>query len=111
MAEHVLDLSSRFIDSGRIDGPPNRVSHELSALADDVVPHEGIRALECTVAHHIAHHRWGQSANCWAAGATVVPDLAAAVLALRAGGCTIRAAWRVRGKARRASRAAGKHGR
>ena len=37
MAEHVLDLSTRFIDSGRIDGPPNRVSHELSELADDVI--------------------------------------------------------------------------
>ncbi len=36
MAEHVLDLSARFIDSGRVDGPPNRVSHELSELADDV---------------------------------------------------------------------------
>lgn len=36
MAEHVLDLSTRFIDSGRVDGPPNRVSHELSELADDV---------------------------------------------------------------------------
>ncbi len=36
MAEHVLDLSTRFIDSGRVDGPPNRVTHELSELADDV---------------------------------------------------------------------------
>ena len=36
MTEHVLDLSARFIDSGRADGPPNRVSHELSELADDV---------------------------------------------------------------------------
>ena len=36
MAEHVLDLSTRFIDSGRIDGPPNRVTHELSELTDDI---------------------------------------------------------------------------
>ena len=36
MAEHVLDLSSRFIDTGRVDGPPNRVTHELSELADGV---------------------------------------------------------------------------
>ena len=36
MTEHVLDLSARFIDSGRADGPPNRVSHELSELTDGV---------------------------------------------------------------------------
>ena len=36
MAEHVLDLSTRFIDSGQVDGPPNRVTHELSELADDI---------------------------------------------------------------------------
>ena len=37
MTEHVLDLSARFIDSGRADGPPNRVSHELSELTDGAV--------------------------------------------------------------------------
>ena len=36
MAEHVLDLSTRYIDSGQIDGPPNRVTHELSELTDDI---------------------------------------------------------------------------
>ncbi|MEE3186327.1 MAG: alkyl sulfatase dimerization domain-containing protein [Actinomycetota bacterium] len=36
MAEHVLDLSARFIDSGRVDSPPNRVTHELSEIADGV---------------------------------------------------------------------------
>ena len=35
MTEHVLDLSA-LIDSGRADGPPNRVSHELSELTDGV---------------------------------------------------------------------------
>ena len=36
MTEHAMDLSARFIDSGRADGPPNRVSHELSELTDGV---------------------------------------------------------------------------
>lgn len=36
MVEHVLDLSTRFIDSGQADGPPNRVTHELSELGDDI---------------------------------------------------------------------------
>ena len=36
MVEHVLDLSARYIDSGHADKPPNRVSHELSELTDDV---------------------------------------------------------------------------
>ena len=36
MAEHVLDLSARFIDSGQVDSPPNRVTHELSELRDGV---------------------------------------------------------------------------
>ncbi len=36
MTEHVLELSSRFIDTGRADSPPNRVTHELSELTDGV---------------------------------------------------------------------------
>ncbi|MCP3911296.1 MAG: MBL fold metallo-hydrolase [Actinomycetia bacterium] len=36
MAEHPLDLSSRFIDSGVADGPHNRISEELSELGDDL---------------------------------------------------------------------------
>ena len=36
MSEHVLDLSTRYIDSGRADGPPNRISHDLSELGDNV---------------------------------------------------------------------------
>ena len=36
MSEHVLDLSTRYIDSGRADGPPNRISHDLSELEDNV---------------------------------------------------------------------------
>ena len=74
----------------------------IHALSGHIVPHQGIRALERGVAHHVAHHRRGLSANCWAAGAAVVPDLAAALRAHRAGRCAIRAAWRVGRKAVRA---------
>lgn len=36
MSEHPLDLSARLIDSGVVDTPPNRISQELSELADGV---------------------------------------------------------------------------
>ncbi|MCP5027090.1 MAG: MBL fold metallo-hydrolase [Actinomycetia bacterium] len=36
MAEHPLDISTRFIDSGVADGPHNRITEELSELGDDV---------------------------------------------------------------------------
>ncbi|MEM7273878.1 MAG: alkyl sulfatase dimerization domain-containing protein [Actinomycetota bacterium] len=36
MAEHPLALSTRLIDGGIVDTPPNRVSNELSELADGV---------------------------------------------------------------------------
>ena len=36
MAEHPLDLSTRIIDSGTIDTAPNRITQELSELADGV---------------------------------------------------------------------------
>ena len=36
MSEHPLDLSARLIDSGVVDTPPNRVTQELSELADGV---------------------------------------------------------------------------
>jgi glyoxylase-like metal-dependent hydrolase (beta-lactamase superfamily II) len=32
----LLELSSRILDSGVVDGPVNRVTQELSELADDV---------------------------------------------------------------------------
>lgn len=36
MSEHPLDLSARLIDSGVVDTPPNRITEELSELADGV---------------------------------------------------------------------------
>lgn len=36
MSEHPIDLSSRLIDTGAVDTPPNRVTQELSELADGV---------------------------------------------------------------------------
>ena len=36
MSEHPIDVSTRFIDSGTADGPHNRITHELSDLADGV---------------------------------------------------------------------------
>ncbi len=36
MSEHPLDLSTRLIDSGVADTPPNRITQELSELADGV---------------------------------------------------------------------------
>jgi len=36
MSEHPLDLSTRLIDSGVADTPPNRITEELSELADGV---------------------------------------------------------------------------
>ncbi|MEZ5342637.1 MAG: alkyl sulfatase dimerization domain-containing protein [Acidimicrobiales bacterium] len=36
MSEHPLELSARMIDSGVVDTPPNRVTQELSELADGV---------------------------------------------------------------------------
>lgn len=36
MSEHPLDLSARLIDSGVVDTPPNRITQELSELADGV---------------------------------------------------------------------------
>ncbi|MDH3678491.1 MAG: MBL fold metallo-hydrolase [Acidimicrobiia bacterium] len=36
MSEHPLSLSTRMIDSGVADTPPNRITHELSELADGV---------------------------------------------------------------------------
>ncbi len=36
MTEHPLDLSARTIDSGIVDGPVNRITQELSELADGV---------------------------------------------------------------------------
>ena len=36
MAEHPLDLSARLIDTGAVDTPPNRITQELSELADGV---------------------------------------------------------------------------
>ncbi len=36
MSEHPLDLSARLIDSGVVDTAPNRVTQELSELADGV---------------------------------------------------------------------------
>lgn len=36
MSEHPLDLSTRMIDSGVVDTAPNRVTEELSELADGV---------------------------------------------------------------------------
>jgi alkyl sulfatase BDS1-like metallo-beta-lactamase superfamily hydrolase len=36
MSEHPLELSARLIDSGVVDTPPNRVTQELSELADGV---------------------------------------------------------------------------
>ncbi len=36
MSEHPLDVSARLIDSGVIDTPPNRITQELSELADGV---------------------------------------------------------------------------
>ena len=36
MSEHPIELSSRLIDSGVVDTPPNRVTQELSELADGV---------------------------------------------------------------------------
>lgn len=35
-SQHPIDLSTRVLDSGVVDGPVNRVSHELSELADGV---------------------------------------------------------------------------
>lgn len=36
MSEHPIELSSRLIDTGVVDTPPNRVTQELSELADGV---------------------------------------------------------------------------
>ncbi len=36
MSEHPLELSARLIDSGVVDTPPNRITQELSQLADGV---------------------------------------------------------------------------
>ncbi len=36
MTEHPLDLSTRLIESGAADTPPNRVTQELSEIADQV---------------------------------------------------------------------------
>ena len=36
MSEHPVELSTRMIDSGVVDTPPNRVTQELSELADGV---------------------------------------------------------------------------
>ena len=36
MSEHPLELSARLIDSGVVDTPPNRITQELSELADGV---------------------------------------------------------------------------
>ena len=36
MSEHPLDVSTRLIDSGVVDTPPNRITEELSELADGV---------------------------------------------------------------------------
>ena len=36
MSEHPLELSARMIDSGVVDTPPNRITEELSELADGV---------------------------------------------------------------------------
>jgi alkyl sulfatase BDS1-like metallo-beta-lactamase superfamily hydrolase len=36
MSEHPLELSTRLIDSGALDTPPNRITQELSELADGV---------------------------------------------------------------------------
>jgi glyoxylase-like metal-dependent hydrolase (beta-lactamase superfamily II) len=36
MREHPLELSARLIDTGALDSPPNRVTQELSELADGV---------------------------------------------------------------------------
>ncbi|MEZ5379302.1 MAG: alkyl sulfatase dimerization domain-containing protein [Acidimicrobiales bacterium] len=37
MSEHPLDLSSRLIDTGVVDTPPNRITQEISQLADGVM--------------------------------------------------------------------------
>ncbi len=37
MSEHPLDLSARLIDSGVVDTPPNRITQEISELADGVM--------------------------------------------------------------------------
>ena len=36
MSEHPLELSTRLIDSGAVDTPPNRITQELSELGDGV---------------------------------------------------------------------------
>lgn len=36
MSEHPLELSTRLIDNGIVDTPPNRVTQELSELADGI---------------------------------------------------------------------------
>lgn len=36
MSEHPLELPSRLIDTGAVDTPPNRITQELSELADGV---------------------------------------------------------------------------
>ncbi len=36
MSEHPLELSTRLIDNGIVDTPPNRITQELSELADGV---------------------------------------------------------------------------
>ncbi len=36
MSEHPLELSARLIDSGVVDTPPNRITQELTELADGV---------------------------------------------------------------------------
>ncbi len=36
MSIHPIELSTRLIDTGALDTPPNRVTHELSELADGV---------------------------------------------------------------------------
>ena len=36
MSEHPLELSARLIDNGIVDTPPNRVTQELSELADGI---------------------------------------------------------------------------
>lgn len=36
MAEHPIELSNRFIDSGMADSPHNWITEELSGLSDDI---------------------------------------------------------------------------
>ena len=43
MSEHPLELSARLIDSGVVDTAPNRITQELSELADGVAIVESFR--------------------------------------------------------------------